>query len=168
MSRLIDDLLQLSRAGRVRNELERIDVAALVRDLAEELDSRLHEAQGDLKIEEPMPPVLADRGRLSEVFDNLLTNAIKYGRNPSGLKITVGSKRLNGRVRYFVRDNGPGIPEQFHERIFGLFQRLDNGQEGTGVGLAIVSRIMEAHGGRVWVESSPGRGATFWLEFPAG
>jgi signal transduction histidine kinase len=69
-------------------------------------------------------------------------------------------------IRFFVRDNGPGIAREFHRKVFGLFQRLDSNQEGTGVGLAAVARIMETHGGRAWVESAPGEGASFWIAFP--
>ena len=166
MGRLIDDVLQLSRAGRVRDELEEVDVATLVRDLAEELSGRLEAAGGKLSIAPAMPHVVANRARLLTVFDNLLTNAIKYGSNGSPPGIAVGGTVVDGCTRYFVRDHGPGIPAQFHERIFGLFQRLGSQQEGTGVGLAIVARVMEAHGGRAWVESTPGQGATFWIEFP--
>lgn len=167
MGRLIEDLLQLSRAGRVRDELEEIDVTALVRDLAEELSGRLEATGAKLSIEPDMPHVIADRARLLAVFDNLLNNALKYGANGAAPRISVGAAIIEGRTRYFVRDNGPGIPARFHARIFGLFQRLGSQHEGTGVGLAIVARVMEVHGGRAWVESTPGQGATFWIEFPA-
>ena len=111
--------------------------------------------------------VPADRNRLSDVLDNLLVNALKYacdGREP---RFEIGSLTTDGEVRLFVRDNGPGIEPQQHENIFGLFQQLDATRDGSGVGLAIVRRIMAVHHGRAWVESNVGEGATFWLAFPA-
>ncbi len=118
-----------------------------------------------LEIQDDLPEIVADREAIGRVFENLLSNAVKYGLNLDGTKISVGSQTVDGEVRYFVRDNGPGIAPEYHEKIFELFQRLDGDQDGTGVGLAIVAKIMRVHNGRVWVESSPGEGATFWLAF---
>jgi signal transduction histidine kinase len=100
------------------------------------------------------------------VFENLVTNAVKYAADVAKPCIEIGSFDSDDEVRFFVRDNGPGISAEHHTRIFGLFQRLESGHEGTGVGLTIVQRIMEVHGGRVWIESETGQGATFWLAFP--
>ncbi len=115
-----------------------------------------------------VPSVPADRNRLAEILDNLLVNALKYACDGPEPRIEIGSLAADGEVRLFVRDNGPGIEPQQHENIFGLFQQLDATREGSGVGLAIVRRIMEVHHGRAWVESNIGEGATFWLAFPAG
>ena len=106
---------------------------------------------------------------MTHLFENLIVNAIKYGCVDPGATISVGTRLVNDEVCFFVRDTGPGIPREFRERVFGLFQRLDNTQEGTGVGLAIVARIMEVHGGRAWIESNPNHptGATVWVSFPA-
>jgi signal transduction histidine kinase len=167
MNDLINDLLQLSRIGRVTHQAEPVDVGQLVREIADYLQPRLEEAGATLDIAPDLPSVMADRVRLSEVFDNLLTNAIKYGCDGPNPRITMGSQIMEGEVRFFVRDNGPGIPADYHDRIFGLFQRLDSSREGTGVGLAIVARILQVLGGRAWVESAPGTGAAFWIALPA-
>jgi PAS domain S-box-containing protein len=167
MGDLIEDLLELSRIGVIRNEPEEVDVGQMVQAIADELADRLQQAGGSVRIQDDLPHVMADRVRLAEVFENLLSNAIKYGcRNGSGV-IVVGGKQDSQEIQFFVRDDGPGIAKEFHRKVFGLFQRLESNQEGTGVGLAAVARIMETHGGRAWVESTPGHGATFWIAFPA-
>jgi PAS domain S-box-containing protein len=167
MGELIEDLLELSRIGVIRNEPEEIDVGRMVRAIADELADRLQQARATLEIQPDLPRVVADRVRLAEVFENLLSNAIKYGCCAGHGRIVVGGMAGGPEVRFFVRDHGPGIPREFHRKVFGLFQRLDSNQEGTGVGLAAVARILETHGGRAWVESNPGEGATFWIAFPA-
>jgi len=120
-----------------------------------------------VSVQRDLPRVVADRVRLAQVFENLLTNAVKYGCGHDQPAVVIEGCIDAGEVRYCVRDNGSGIAPQFHERIFGLFERLESNTDGTGVGLAAVSRIMEAHGGRAWVESEVGQGAAFWLAFPA-
>jgi PAS domain S-box-containing protein len=166
MGDLIEDLLQLSRIGVIRNEPELVDVNHLVRAIADDLADRLQQAGATLDIQDDLPRVVADRVRLFEVFENLLSNAIKYGCCAGAGRIVVGGINGSQEVLFFVRDHGPGIPHEFHRKVFGLFQRLDSSQEGTGVGLAAVARILETHGGRAWVESTPGAGATFWISFP--
>jgi hypothetical protein len=166
MGRLIEDLLQLSRVGRVANKSEAVQVSALVGELAEEL--RLAAKPGVLvEVDAGMPVIDADPMAISRLFQNLLVNAFQYGCSAAQPRITVGSRMAGGEVLFFVRDNGPGIAAEYHEKIFGLFQRLEANQGGTGIGLAIVSKIMEVHEGRAWVESAPGAGATFWLAFPS-
>jgi signal transduction histidine kinase len=165
MSRLIDNLLELSRIGRVRGELVPVDVTELVRQVADTLKPRLARLGCTVEIEAGMPQVRADKDRLADVFENLLTNALKYGCASPGSKVSVGAERADRELRYFVRDEGPGIAQEYQERIFGLFQRLQSDQEGTGVGLAIVAKVMHVHGGQAWVESEPGKGATFWISF---
>lgn len=166
MAQLIGDLLRLSRVGRIELKEERIDVSMLVTEIAGDLAERLRSLEADLRIEPAMPVLFADRGRISQLFENLLTNALKYGVGQAPLRIDVGSAFVDSELRYFVRDNGSGIAPEFHERIFGLFERLETDKEGTGVGLAIVSRVAQLHAGRAWVESVPGEGATFWIGFP--
>ena len=166
MGDLIEDLLQLSRIGVIRNEPEDVDVGKMLASIAEELGERLQQANASLEIQPNLPPVFADRVRIAEVFENLLSNAIKYGCRVANGRIVVGGKTDQDEVLFFVKDNGPGIPKEFHQKIFGLFQRLESNQEGTGVGLTAVARILEIHAGRVWVESEPGHGATFWIAFP--
>lgn len=167
MGRLIQDLLEISRIGRVCNEPQEIDTTALIREIGESLAPQLGQGRATLDIQPDMPRLMMDRMRLSQVFENLLTNAIKYGGNGSETRITVGAKANCEDIRFYVKDEGPGIPREYHEKVFSLFQRLHNDNRGTGVGLAIVARVMQVHGGRTWVESEPGQGATFWLSFPA-
>jgi len=161
--------LKLSRIGTVANDLQPVRLRQvteeLVRKHAPELEAK--DTAVSLELSEDQPTVLADRNRVVEVLDNLIVNALKYACAGPEPRIVIGSETAGREVRLFVKDNGPGIEEEHHEKIFGLFQRLDDGKEGTGVGLAIVKRIMEVHGGRVWVESAIGEGATFWLAFPA-
>ena len=107
-----------------------------------------------------------DRKRIYQALDNLVSNAMKYACDGPEAEIEIGSTTDDGEVRFFVRDHGPGIAPQYHKKIFGLFQRLESDNRGTGVGLTIVARIMQQHGGRVWVDSDVGKGATFWLAFP--
>lgn len=166
MARLIDDLLDLSRIGRIAQELEPVDLSVLMREIEERHEDPLQAQQIVLHVQEEMPTVLADRERISEVFDNLLTNAIKYGCNGEGARIEIGAIGEAGEIRIFVRDHGPGIPPEYHDTVFQLFHRLDQNAEGTGVGLSIAKRIVEVHGGRVWVESESGAGATFWVALP--
>ena len=166
MGHIIDDLLQLSRAGRVVGEAAPVDVGALVRRLWEGIAPRLGPHRCALRVEPAVPPVLADEHRLADVFENLLANAVTYGCAHGATGVRVGGRQTAGELRYFVADDGPGIAPEYHERVFGLFQRLSTDPGGTGVGLALVAKIMAAHGGRAWVESNTGAGATFWIAFP--
>jgi|GEM_PF-3892281 len=167
MQLLIEDLLQFSRIGRICSEPEQIDMVALLKDLQADLTVQLQQADAQLEIAPDLPPCHADRRRMIEVFENLIVNAIDYGCPEPGAVIQVGGQTgPPGEVRYFVRDSGPGIAPEYQERIFGLFNRLQTDRKGTGVGLAIVAKIAQIHGGRAWVESRPGQGATFWLSLP--
>ena len=114
-----------------------------------------------------LPVVLGDRVRLTEVFQNLIANAVKYMGDQTNPRIEIGSRSDEAEVVCFVRDNGMGIDPRYHEKVFGLFERLDASNEGTGIGLALVKRIIEVHGGRVWVESEGrGQGSTFLFTLP--
>jgi signal transduction histidine kinase len=166
LNHTIDDLLMLSRIGRKKLAIAQIDVHKLVESLLDELADRVAEANAEIEIQEDLPRVFADEFDTRRVFENLLTNAIKYGDKDSNPKIVVGGTSTDREVRYFVRDNGPGIDPKHHNRIFGLFQRLNTDSPGTGLGLASVAKIMSMHGGRSWVESDLGKGATFWIAFP--
>ncbi|MFT5468279.1 MAG: chemotaxis family two-component system sensor kinase Cph1 [Verrucomicrobiales bacterium] len=170
MGDLIDDLLKHSRMGRRDVDREDIDVQQLLARMKENLAERLSEAGATLVIASGLPAVHASPVDLERIFENLISNALKYATvDPDtdiGLRIEIGgaSDRLGARL--FVRDNGPGIEPDYHETIFRLFQRLDKTKPGSGVGLASVAKIMNAYGGRAWVDSAPGEGATFWIAFP--
>ncbi len=167
MAHLIDDLLHLSRVGRVDLETSRLDPKAMLDEWKRVNQPQLEEAHLDVVVDQ-LPAVDANPSRFMQVFDNLLTNALKYGRCASGNgEISVAGQEVDGEVRYCVRDHGPGIRPEYHEKVFGLFQRLSTDTPGTGVGLAIVDRIMKTHGGRVWIESTGDNdGARFWVAFP--
>lgn len=166
MQRLIDDLLEISRIGRVTHDAEPVDIALLAREFVDANAPLIEEASIRIEIEATAPVLLGDPTRLRQVMHNLLTNAVKYGCGSEGGVITVGGRVNDDEVCFYVSDQGPGIDMQYQEKIFGLFQRLDSSTSGTGVGLAIVRRAIECQGGRVWVESEPGRGATFWVSLP--
>jgi PAS domain S-box-containing protein len=165
MGALIDDLLRLSRLTRHPLEKERIDVEALVREVLEELRSEREGRQVEFEIA-ALPPVEADRGLLHQVFVNLISNAIKYTRPRAVAHVEIGScpDPLDPRTLcYFVRDDGVGFDMRYAGKLFGVFQRMHREQEyeGTGVGLAIVSHIVNRHGGRIWPDARPDHGATF-------
>jgi signal transduction histidine kinase len=123
-------------------------------------------------IVEDLPACEADPGLLEQVFVNLLSNALKFSRTREVARIEVGSRTADGETTYFVRDNGVGFDMRHAGKLFSVFRRLHRAQdyEGSGVGLAIVHRIVERHGGRIWAEAAPGQGATFWftLDTPEG
>jgi signal transduction histidine kinase len=168
MRQLIDDLLHLSRIGKVRFELTDVNTLSLVRSIGDEYKTRLEKICAVLQIESNLPSVHADAHWLTEVFENLITNAIKYGCDNPHPSIKIGCITDEREHRFFVRDNGSGIDPAHHAQILEPFRRLRNDKEGSGMGLAIVVRIIKMHGGRIWIESQSGHGATFWVALPAG
>lgn len=166
MQRTINDLLEISRVGRTTRPHEPVDVTEMVREWIIAHAQQVETIGVLVNVQDDMPVLLTDKTGLIQVFDNLITNAMKYGCTDSNARISVGAKIKGDEIHYFVRDNGPGIPKEYHERIFGLFERLRGDGDGTGVGLAIVKRIVEVQGGKTWVESEPGQGAIFWVAFP--
>ena len=167
MDRLLKELLELSRVGRTPREPETAAFADLVHEARSLVDGRLRERGVRLDVAEGLPAVRGDRQRLVEVLQNLLDNAAKFMGDQPEPRIEVGARRDHGQPVFFVRDNGRGIEPRYHEKVFGLFDRLDPTDEGTGVGLALVKRIVEVHGGRVWVESEGlGRGSSFCFTLP--
>ncbi|MBX7183925.1 MAG: transporter substrate-binding domain-containing protein [Vicinamibacteria bacterium] len=168
MRRLLDELLDLSRVGRVVNPPEEISLRDLAHEAAALVKGRLAERQVDVRISDDLPTVRGDRVRLLEVLLNLIDNAAKFVGDGRAPRIEVGAVPDQPAPSFFVRDNGIGIDPQHHERVFRLFDKLEAGSEGTGVGLALVRRIVEAHGGRVWIESQgKGQGATFHVSLPS-
>jgi len=164
MHRLLNELLELSRIGRMMNTPVAVPFGELVDEALKSLDGRLRSMPVQLKVADNFPVVHGDRRRLLEVTQNLIDNAIKFSANQPSPLVEVGWKKSEneGHV-FFVRDNGIGIAPEHHSRIFDLFNKLDPMAEGTGVGLALVKRIIEFHGGSIWVESEAGKGATFFF-----
>jgi|GEM_PF-1360234 len=168
MGQLIDDLLEFSRIGRSTLELLPIDTNSLV---ASALDVALDNALGltqDRRQQvhvEALPPCNGDQALLKQVWINLLSNALKFTSKSAAPQIDVGSTEINGNTVFFVRDNGAGFDMRYADKLFGVFQRLHSTAEypGTGVGLAIVQRVISRHGGRAWAESEIGRGSTFFF-----
>ncbi len=166
MDQLLRDLLELSRVGRLLNPFTRFPLYEAASEAAELLTGRLQERAVRLNIAADLPVVWADKARIREVFQNLLENAIKFMGDNSAL-IEVGWEQGATEKVFFVRDNGIGIDSRYLEKIFGLFDQLDPHSEGTGIGLALVKRIIEFHEGRIWVESpGPGQGACFYFTLP--
>ena len=163
MRRLMDELLELSRVGRLANPTVMVSLGELAREAVELTQGQLMVGQVEVRIDPNLPERLVDRVRMIEVFQNLIVNAIKFMSDQEQPLIEIGMETKNGQNIFFVRDNGMGIPPEYHQKIFGLFEKLDPTSEGTGIGLALVKRIVEVHGGKIWVESEPGKGATFFF-----
>jgi PAS domain S-box-containing protein len=169
MNNLLKDLLELSRIGRLTNPAENILPEELLHEVLEQVEGSLNEKNIQVQITQDLPALHGDRQRLMEVFQNLIENAAKYMGDQTSPRIEIGHQgedAESGQPIFYVRDNGIGIAPEFHQRIFGLFNKLDAQSDGTGIGLALVKRIIEIHGGRVWVESEAGKGSTFYFTLP--
>ncbi len=167
MQTLLNELLELSRVGRLTNPYQYVPFEDLVKEALEIVHGRLHEKNIEVHVDEKLPTVYGDRQRLIEVLQNLLDNAAKFIGNIPNPRIEIGRNGFeDGKPIFFVSDNGIGIDPIHHDRIFGLFNKLDAVSEGTGIGLTLVKRIVEVHGGRIWVQSEAGKGATFFFTLP--
>lgn len=165
MGQLIDDILKFSRTGRLELTFSEIDMEKLAREVIAELQP----AGGKLQVEiEPIPPARGDNAMMHQVFVNLLSNAIKFSSSRENATVKVGGSIAGNESVYFVRDNGVGFDMQYADKLFGVFQRLHGVSEfeGTGIGLAIVKRIVTRHGGRVWAEGKVNEGATIYFALP--
>jgi signal transduction histidine kinase len=162
MATLLAELLELSRVGRVVNPPSETPLAEIAAEVVAHAKAAPNASRIEIVIQPGLPTLMADRGRITEVIQNLVDNAVRFlGEQPCP-RIEIGMRSGRGAPVFYVADNGIGIPPAFHDRIFDLFVRLNPASEGTGVGLALVRRIVEAHGGRVWVESDgENRGSTF-------
>ncbi len=168
MQALLNDLLELSRVGRIINTPTDIPFRQIVDETIDLLIGSIDAHKVKLQIQENLPIIHGDHTRLIEVTQNLISNAAKFmGHQPNPI-IEIGSAGFDkdGKPILFIRDNGIGVEPEYHERIFGLFNRLNPEIEGTGIGLTLVRRIIEVHGGRIWIESQPGKGATFFFTLP--
>lgn len=168
MQRLLNDLLMLSRVGRVANPAESVSFQEIVSEAAERVSGQIRARGVYVKIAGNMPIVFVDCERIVEALQNLLDNAVKFMGSQPEAQIEVGFHGMDkdDNPILFVRDNGMGIDPQYHDQIFGLFNKLDPQSDGTGIGLALVKRIIEFHNGRIWVESQLGQGATFYFTLP--
>jgi signal transduction histidine kinase len=168
MNEILSDLLEFARIGRVMRPAEDVDIGQLVREVLQSLDGLIRAQNITVKVTPVLPSVYGDRMRLREVFENLIENAARYMDGQTYPLIEIGARLQNDQTIIFVRDNGQGIEPRYHTRIFNLFEKLDPNMEGTGIGLALTKRIIEVHGGRIWVESEgQGKGATFYFTIPA-
>ena len=167
MQRLLADLLEISRVGRINHEPVHISTNKLIDEVVELLHGRISAGRINVCVAESLPPIHGDLPRIFEVFQNLIDNAAKFMGNQLEPRIDIGvAGELDGNPMFYVRDNGIGISPQFKDRVFGLFDKLNPLSDGTGIGLALVKRIVEFHGGRIWVESEAGKGATFFFTLP--
>lgn len=163
MDKLIQDVLNYSRIVRADLPLETVDLKELLQGIAETYPM-LAVDKADVLLEGPFPRVLGNEAMLTQVFSNLLGNAVKFVAKGTRPRVRVWAEEHGARVRVFVADNGIGIPAHQHERIFGIFERATSGYDGTGIGLAVVKKAVERMGGKVTVQSEPGGGSTFAIE----
>lgn len=184
MGLLIEDILAFSRVGRKDIEIFNINMEGLAREVCNELISSAGKRTVRIEIK-AMPPALGDRSMIRQVFANLISNALKFTAKRADAVIEAGSmaadsgpgtvssgrdKDIDKQNIYYLKDNGVGFDMHYSDRLFGVFQRLHSSEEfeGTGIGLAIVKRIISKHGGSVWAEGRPGEGATFYFKLPVG
>jgi PAS domain S-box-containing protein len=168
MGALIEDILELSSIGKTKGREQLVDISDLISDVADEFAPELEEKGTRLMVRDGMPAIKCDRTRMGQVFANLISNANKFmGENSKEPMIEVGYDGQGSCHKFYVRDNGIGIEKEYHEKIFQLLQCLnDINTEGTGVGLAIVKKIVEDLGGEIWVESAKGDGTTMYFTVP--
>lgn len=164
MGRLIDDLLAFSRLGRQQLTTQNTSLRALVQSVVSDIDSQQKLSNVDFVIGE-LPQECVDPALFRQVYVNLISNAVKFTRNQAAPRIEIGSETIDGELVYFVKDNGVGFDMQYAHKLFGVFQRLHlaDEYEGTGVGLAIVQRVIHRHGGRIWPVAEVDKGATFYF-----
>jgi PAS domain S-box-containing protein len=167
MTSLLNGLLELSRIGRIVNPPVAVAMNKLAADVIELLSGSIKQRAAKVTVQPDLPAVYGDPQRLQEVLQNLLENALKFPAAGRAPEIEIGATVLCEQTAFFVRDHGQGIEPRYHETIFGLFNKLDARSEGTGIGLALVRRIVEFHGGKIWLASAGlGHGATFYFTLP--
>lgn len=167
MSTLIDDLLDYSRMGRLHKRESLVDMDQLIGEMYRDLTQQYEEDRAQL-ILHPLPMLKGDREMMKHVISNLLGNSLKFSAEREKIVIEIGAEEGKEYNTYYVKDNGAGFDMEYASKLFGMFQRLhsDDEFEGTGVGLAIVQRIVKKHQGKVWAKSEPGKGATFFFSIP--
>jgi PAS domain S-box-containing protein len=169
MDALIHGILDYSRLGRAEHPTEPVELGDAVAAVLKELWHQVETAGASVDVKAPLPRVRANRLLVRQVLGNLLSNGLKFVAPGVKPRVELWAERIGDRVRIFVKDNGIGIAEDYHARVFGVFERLNSTEEypGTGIGLAIVRRALERLGGKVGLESAPGQGSTFWIELRA-
>jgi len=168
MQSLIDDLLELSKIGRISNPFEEVSISEFLEQIKEEFQFQIKEKNAKIEINGNMPVIYCDKIRIYQVFSNLITNAIKFTKKGVAPEIKIGCEDRDSYWEFYVKDNGIGIAKEYHKRIFEIFQRLHKPEEfeGTGIGLTIVKRIIELHKGGIWLESEEGKGSSFFFIIP--
>ncbi len=172
LSDLINDLLTLSRISRLEAPYKETDIGDVIDDILTRIKFDIDETKAGIIVQSPMPTVSCVETKIGEVFLNLINNAIKFSsrNNKVKPKIDIGYKSLEHEHEFVVTDNGIGIDPEYHDQVFGIFNQLNKAgeYEGTGVGLSIVKRVIDSHGGRVWITSELGRGTSFYFTIPKG
>lgn len=169
MERLVDDLLYFSRLGRQELAIQKTDLNDVINDIEMMTETVMKEQNAHIVIPEKLPTITCDLPRITELFRNLITNAIKYNDKDKKI-IEIGTKQGDKQIVFYVRDNGIGIDQCFYDDVFRIFKRLndeDDNVKGTGVGLTFVKKIIERHKGRIWLESTLGEGTTFYFTLNA-
>ena len=166
MQLLLDELLALSRIGRLSNPPQEIAMSELAGEAVGQVAGQIAERGVRVAIAPDLPHIRGDYPRLLEVLQNLVDNAVKFAGDQPEPRLEIGAREEGEETIFFVRDNGIGIDPRYHQKVFGLFERLSADTEGTGIGLALVKRIIEVHGGRIWVESEAGQGTAFCFTLP--
>jgi signal transduction histidine kinase len=168
MEMLISGLLRVSRIGTSPIKIQIADTDKIVTDVVNNLEYEIKDKDIKIDVQQNLPPCMADRGQLNQIFSNLLSNAIKYLDNDHTGKINVTGKKESGKVLYCVEDNGIGIESEHQGQIFNIFHRLNpsGSVTGDGLGLTIVKRIIDRNGGEIWLDSQPGKGSKFFFRLP--
>jgi signal transduction histidine kinase len=161
MGKFVDELLDLSRVGRITNPPKEVAFNEILDDALRATDGLLKAKQVQVEIDSIFPFVYVDRARIVQVMQNLITNAVKFMGSQPNPRIKIAFDEIEGEHIFSVSDNGIGIAPEHHEQIFELFTKLNPDIEGTGIGLGLVKKIIEVHHGRIWVESELGKGSTF-------
>ncbi len=170
MSNLIDQLLHLAKIGRIVEEPEAIVFGELAQEVLSILEGRLTESEVEVQfVEGAEVSLMGERVRLAQVLQNLLENSLKFMGDEAQPLIQIGARRAGAETLCYIRDNGIGISPRYHDMVFQLFHQLDRRREGTGVGLSLAKRIIEVHGGRIWIQSKgENAGTTVWISLPCG
>ncbi|MFK7758608.1 MAG: ATP-binding protein [Phycisphaerales bacterium] len=163
----IDDLLELSKIGRVELKWSQIKLEIFIKLLLNDLEEQVHESGARIVVDDDLPEIWCDPVRIQQLLANMISNAIKHGCPDDGeFVIKIGTEKIANGIKLFVSDNGRGVEAEYRNKVFELFHRLDTGIEGTGVGLNMVKRVAEVHGGRAWIEMTLGGGATICATIP--